>query len=458
MTPLENIKTIYFLLFENRSFDHLLGHLSLPPFNTPALEGLKGTLVNGTLSDNPAYGNFVGDELFFPFHLTDRVLPSDLPHERGQISVQLAPSTVTGDFTMQGFMKAYFAMTPANRPALPAPMGFFTADEVPVSNFLARSFAVCDHWFAPLPADTQPNRLMAWSGYSRLEKCVNGLMPQQTLVLDWLNAHQVRWRVYHAGISFFALMGRFGDIFGPNFKNIDQLQKDVLDEDAETFPQVVFIEPSYGDAPIHIGESANDSHPPAPIGPGEKYLAEVYGSVTASPDRWRTSVLIVTYDEHGGFFDHLPPARVSMPPPPDALYETGFATTGPRVPALVASPWVKPGAVASQLLDHTSVLQLIAERFGDGKPYSPSVASRAVQGVQSASTVLTLTSPRLDVPSLARHPILASWKPPVPSPASASPSTNAAAFRTASQEWLSSNVVAANASFPELANWSTHGG
>jgi len=249
-----------------------------------------------------------------------------------------------------------------------------------VTEFLARNFAVCDHWHAALPAGTQPNRLMAMAGYSRIDG--NRVpMPSQKLVYDWLTERGIRWRVYHAGIPFFTMMlDRLDDMLDPErFRPFGQLYDDIQDEPPGEFPQVVFLEPVYSDAP-HIGPS-NDDHSPGGIRGGQEFLLDVYRSLTRVEDVWKRSVLIVTYDEHGGFFDHVSPPAVPTAPPADAFYTQPFASLGVRVPAIVVSPFVKPGSAFHGLMDHTSILKFIADVFSPGQGYSPEVDARPVESV-----------------------------------------------------------------------------
>ena len=176
---------------------------------------------------------------------------------------------------------------------------------------------------------------------------------------------------------------------------VESYLHDMQQERAETAPQVVIVEPSYNDGP-HIGpDHPNDNHPPLAVGWGEDFLRRVYEAATVNPALWAGTVMVVYADEHGGFHDHVPP-------PPIAHVTTGtpahaFRSTGPRIPGIVVSPLVKPGSVCSQLLDHTSVLQLLAEIFTPGQPYSPSVEERRRQGIGSLSVALG-DQPRPDVP------------------------------------------------------------
>lgn len=400
MTDLSLVDTIVVVMLENRSFDHILGHLSYAQYaNGSTIEGLKAPLRK------LEYENVEGAEAYYPFPLRDGQLSTDLPHSRSQMNISLGLSPATGKYSMSGFVEAYFAHSGTNRSTKPDPMGFLTAEDLPITDFFANNYAVCDHWFAPLPTSTQPNRLMALSGSTRVDDTQGIFPPQDPLVLDWLKDRNVRWRVYNSGISFFALLGRL-EIFGPNFRSIDRLAADVNHELPGDFPSVIWVEPAYGDAPRIGGSLPNDNHPPLPVAPGEALLLQIYEALTCNPERWARTVLIVTYDEHGGFFDHVPPRPVRYDPAPNAKFTQPFLTTGLRVPALVVSPLVSPKSVFDGLLDHTSILQLLAEKFAPTEGgYSASVENRRRQGIGSVSQVLDLDTPRTDIPKAPAAPL-----------------------------------------------------
>ena len=131
-------------------------------------------------------------------------------------------------------------------------------------------------------------------------------------------------------------------LLNQNFRWFDELASDFQIEPDSTFPQVILIEPAYDDDPFAL--HPDDNHPPLPMGPGEVFLSRVYKAVTSNPQRWARTVLLIYYDEHGGFFDHLPPLPVHTPAP-NAEYPE-FQTTGPRIPAIVVSPLVRPAPFA----------------------------------------------------------------------------------------------------------------
>jgi phospholipase C len=219
------------------------------------------------------------------------------------------------------------------------------AQDVPATHFFATNYGICDRWFAAIPTGTQPNRLMAMSGYTLTDRNQKLMLPKQDLVYDWLDRNKISWRVYHQGLPFFMMMDDWHVriLTDHHFRSYDDFQDDLNSGD-EPFPQVVVIEPRYTDAP-HF-EMPCDDHAPSPITSGQNFLKRVYSDLMTNWDRWQKILLIVNYDENGGFFDHVKPPSIVTNPPHGATYTYGpFQTAGPRVPAYIISPFVKPGAV-----------------------------------------------------------------------------------------------------------------
>lgn len=454
MTPAklkQRLRTLIVVMMENRSFDHVLGHLSLPDY------GGRQKVEGVSRLDDPDYGNpSENGTVLFPFVGRDNALPNDLPHERDYVTEQLAHSAALGGYGMTGFTLAYERFTDTTGVLQPPPLMVLPPEAVPVTSFLANEYAVCDHWFAPLPTSTQPNRLMAMSGYTLRDTTQSGLLPEQHLALDWLTAHHVSWRVYSAGLSFFTLMPKMWPVLiGEHFRSLDHLAADVMHEPDDTWPEVIFIEPDYDDSPVHLSGHACDNHPPLSIAFGEAFLRRVYEAVTSNADRWLGTAMFVTYDEHGGFFDHVAPPAIPCPTPAGASY-AAFDSAGVRVPTIVASPLVKRGSVVKGVLDHTSILQLFAERFGQlGEPYSPSVEGRRQAGIGSASIVFSAGAARSDVPTVSSAPIAATTA----LVSRRDPSTPLQeAFATSVKAFAQAHGADALAKFPQIAHWLGRGG
>src|SRR5262249_19287432 len=135
--------------------------------------------------------------------------------------------------------------------------------------------------------------------------------------------------------------------------------------------------------------------PPTGVAKGQAFLTDTYNTLISNPDRWKTTMMIVTYDEHGGFFDHVTPLPI-----PTSVAGFQFATTGVRVPAFVISPQVKAGGVFNGNLDHTSILQLLADRFNPGQDYSAAVGARQPQLVRLATILPDSVPAQPLVPSI----------------------------------------------------------
>lgn len=368
-----DIERIFVVMMENRSFDHMLGHLHA---HDPRIDGIRrsdATWLSRWANDWSGH-SYPPRQAFDP----GATIAVDPPHGRKAIETQIGTYS-DGGYPMDGFVSTYAQIeeTPTVDPATPPPpMGWFDGSDVPVYDFLARNFAVCNRWFCSLPAGTQPNRLMAMSGSTKRDDN-HFPLPNQRIVYDWLNERNIRWRVYHDGLPFFAMMPKWARpaATSKKFRSFDRMQADVMNEAPGTFPQVIFIEPTYADAP-HSGAS-NDDHAPAGVTNGQAFIRKVYNNITRNRAIFDKSVTIITYDEHGGFFDHVSPPRIRTDPPAGAGY-TPFASLGVRVPALIVSPYVEAGTVSDIVYDHTSMLKLLGEIFGNGWGYEHPVNSRPV--------------------------------------------------------------------------------
>jgi len=417
MAALDPIKTIVVVMLENRSFDHMLGYLSLPPFNRADVDGLStdpGWLQRFTNFDN---GQPIPPFLSLdPYDMPDDFDP---PHERPDMALNLG-ALQGGAYPMNGFVSAIPASAAADPGVRKLVMSYFGADQVPASDFFARNFALCDRWFCPIPAGTQPNRLMSMSGYSRID-LNHDILPSQDLVYDWLTAQGVSWRVYHQGIPFFTMMVEWTAeiVANVHFRSFDDLAGDLMNSAPDDLPQVIFVEPTYQDAP-HLG-FATDEHAPSGVSNGQEFLIQVYNALANSPF-WPNSLMIVDYDENGAFFDHVSPPLISTLPPANAVWSNNspFVSLGPRIPAYVISPFVKPGSVCHDILDHTSVLKLLGEKFGKKGSYTPLVDGRQVQSV---SAVLNFDNPVTNAPVAPSLVAYLAGRPPAPPGANVPPPT-----------------------------------
>lgn len=368
------IDTVIFCMLENRSFDHMLGYLSLDETPDPiAVDGLRTDPAWRSAHTNSGNGQ--------PHQVNLLKTPApieDPPHGLAFVKQQIntAPAG-PGPTKMGGFVQSFIDSRPVNEPPKQpwAVMGYYDAGTMTSYDFLARNYCVCDRWFTPLPLGTQANRLMAMAGHSLLTNNSDGLIPYHKLVYEWLKEKEVDWRVYVSGgfAPFFLLMEEWilpigkSLAFGTGrFRRFGQLRKHWKSD--KVLPKVIFVEPEYRDAPR---DTPNDDHPPTPVDRGQAFIRELYNILISNEARWAKTLLIITYDEHGGFFDHVPPPAMDV-----VIGKERFTTTGPRVPALLVSPLVNERQVFSQRLDHTSFLQFLDDCFGSGNGYSEAVTTR----------------------------------------------------------------------------------
>ena len=222
---------------------------------------------------------------------------------------------------------------------------------MPVASTLAREFAVCDRWFSSLPGPTWPNRFFAHTASSGGDVNMEYFRsyPMRT-IYENLEDTNVSWRIYYHDIPQSLALGRLRKIqFARRFRKFGSFPDDARNGSLDSY---VFIEPRYFN---FLGRKANDQHPPHDLRLGEDLIADVYEALRKSP-LWSKTLLVVTHDEHGGFYDHARPVPLPNPdgstsakPPFD------FRLSGARVPAVLVSPFIPRGTVDHTLYDHSSL-------------------------------------------------------------------------------------------------------
>ena len=319
------IETIVVLCMENRSFDHYLGALKL-------LEGRNVVGLAGTESNPAPDGSSVG-----VFKLDD-FTPEDPPHGWDACHEQWNQGK------NDGFVKAHEGATQNEV------MGYHVRSQIPITYALADASAICHRYFASVMGPTWPNRFYLHGGTSKGEK---GNYPVFgfTSIWDLLDDagisgknyfHDVPWR---AG-AFFKATGNSG------------IEEFFSDAAAGTLPQFSIIDPQF------FGSGANDDHPDHDIQLGQALISSVFTALAKGP-QWGKCLFVLTYDEHGGFYDHVPP--------PSAVDEdTEFQQLGFRVPTLVAGPYVRRGCPVDTLLEHASVIKTLQKKWN-----LPSLTNRA---------------------------------------------------------------------------------
>ena len=361
---LQRIEHIVVLMLENCSFDHMLGYLRLEG-NREDIEGLSPEMKN-TVNGQP--------------HPVHRLGKTHVPNGQWDPdhSGNATDRQINGG-AMDGFAATY-AETLANRGVTdPDPgivMGYYNATDLPVYDHLAEHFCVCDGWHSSVPGATWPNRLYAVAGSAAGSRDDQKLpLYDKHSFVRHLDAAGVSWRWYSYDIGTLRCVDReYWLSHYDRFAFVQKLKLSVaaeleeaafIDEDAASFledaargrlPAVSWIDPNFKDLNL-VGSAPNDDHPPSDVQDGQELVMLVYNALATSP-LWDKTLLLVVYDEHGGFFDHVEPPE--NPPDDDPAV---FSRYGVRVPALVVSPWVGPRSVSSTLYDHTSIIKTILERF-----------------------------------------------------------------------------------------------
>jgi phospholipase C len=398
--PLSAVQHIVVLMLENRSFDHMLGLLYAAQGNvSPAgqsYEGLTGNETNPDAQGNPVkvFPIAAGGALTY-------FMPGADPGEGyAATNAQLFGTKASAaTATNQGFVTNFAATlaweskspgwTPLAGTQASDIMGIYTPALLPVLSGLARGFAVCDHWYGSVPTETLPNRAFAAAGTSQ------GHMDDKTksftapTIFGSLTRQSLGWRIYGYDSSPLTRL-TFSDTASAPAANFGEFADFKAAAAAGTLPAYTFLEPDFS-------ASGNSQHPNYNVALGEQLILDVYQALRQSP-LWNQTLLIVTYDEHGGCYDHVPPPATAVPP--DATvgeYGFDFKRFGPRVPTVLVSPLIAPGTVlrapaGAAPFDHTSILKTIEKRWSLASLTARDAAAADVGGV------LTLSTPRTDDP------------------------------------------------------------
>lgn len=396
--PASPIEYVFVLMLENHSFDNMLA-LSLIPGIYAASPRNNFNTYNGTTY--PVKGNAPGS------------MPTDPGHEFNDVVEQLAGQGAKypagGKYppiNNSGFA-ANYATTKTEGPKPPAAdIGdimkcFDTKSQLPVLYELASQFVVCDQWFSSLPGPTWPNRFFLHGASS------NGLdhSPTDREMAEWetvkgfkypkgsifhaMKTHDIPWRLFQDNSGpIEGSVPQVASLHGIQMWEVHDLEKLQQELKSQYYPyQYTFIEPNYGDVANGSYEKGSSQHPKDGVANGEALITKVYESIRNSP-LWDKSMLIITYDEHGGFYDYYPPGPAQPPNDgSDKKYNKNgftFAQYGVRVPAVVVSPWL-PKSVDHTIYDHTSVLATLEFLFGIPALTQRDASANIIKGVKAVS-------------------------------------------------------------------------
>lgn len=480
----DNLKSkidhIVVVMMENRSYNHVLGYRALPPISDGA-DGLTAGLIS--VIQGSGEGHVVRplrNAGFDPNVLGFRTrLPKGVGHELEDVTQQLSgimdgpagrrindPKGFVDNFRekkLHGHPEGEDGVIPDDV------LGYYEkreadqANDLPIYAFLAENYAYCDRYFCSHPGPTLPNRMYSLCGdvqYDRLGVPIldnnhgdNFLLSRAETIYDLLTKEGVSWRVYESNpsVTMLRMFARYATD-NVNIRPLSDLAGHVA---AGDMAALTVIEPAMHHHP------QNDDHPDADMYRGQAFIKGVYDTLRSNEQLWGKTLLIITYDEHGGFYDHVipPVADVLNSPEPSLVSGEPFLTSdggdggdggsapsggvgggrlsalhiraeileavlsdsppvsttpadatiqvhyGVRVPTFAVSPWVAPGKGPTMVLDHCSILKTILARFcGERKPF----LSDRVHASQSFEAYLTEAQPRMGVsqsPQIAELPI-----------------------------------------------------
>ncbi|MFZ5444073.1 MAG: alkaline phosphatase family protein [Myxococcota bacterium] len=306
---------------ENRAFDHLLGKFDQP--------------------DDFVNRDAAGHEVK-PFRATTTCWKNNPNHQWDGMH-----AGVNGG-AMDGFVTNAARSTATDGHFV---MSYFTDDDLPFEHWLARTWARNDRHFASVRSGTFPNRdfmLLATNDGVRSTGPFARPRSATPTIFDLLDAAGFSWAAYGNSKPLSDVLG-----WDSNHRGCFCLEDFFARADSGTLPNVVFIDGE---------ENFDDDHPPADVQRGEAWLHEVYRHVVNSP-QWPRIAMIWTYDECGGFADHVaPPERACVARPGTA--DDSYFELGTRVPFVVISPWARPGAVSLAVEEHTAITRFIETLFG----------------------------------------------------------------------------------------------
>jgi phospholipase C len=388
------IKHVFVLMLENRSFDHMLGHSGIT--GTDAQTGAP-TTIDGLAGTESNSHNGIA-------YTVSRGAPERALHDPGHgftsVLIQLCGEGAryeSGEpypaINNSGFVFDYARKHPDTPDEA---MKCFTPEQVPVITALAREFVVCDRWFCSMPGPTEPNRWFVHAGTANDRDANLGKREYVTgMGLPWggiefkngsifrlLKKKGVKYRIYACDeFPNVALLDGVSRTF--DVDDFDDFAEDVASESYDA--AYTFIEPSYDVFRDYKG--GNSQHPLGSVKAGELLIKRTYEALRKSPS-WASSMLVVTYDEHGGYYDHVAP-----PPAAPTGYKgraSGFTfdRLGPRVPTVIVSPLIPKNLIDHRVYEHSSVISTLIRRFRLGQLTPRTSSSRDFR------SLVTLDAPR----------------------------------------------------------------
>jgi phospholipase C len=393
------------VMMENHSFDNLLGAL-------PGVDGLTFDGSGTATNTNPGTVGTPADVTAFP-------VPNTAQARNVTQSWKATHEQINGGL-MNGFVQASGAVQP---------MGYYTPAVLPFAYSLARAFTLANRWFCSVPGPTYPNRRFllagtAWGATITADTTLLDPPPPNGTIFDRLSDQNINWCNYFSDLPMTAVIP---SIVLEHADHHAPISKFFHDCQAGSLPAVSFVDPRIGvlssiglplaSAPALVKTALTDlgadflnagpaqtQEDPQDMYYGEAWAHSVVQAILQSP-LWPRTLLIYTYDEHGGYYDHVPPPAAV---PPDSIAPQlqpgdpagGYDVYGPRVPAIVVSPYAKPGAVTSVVHDHTSVLATIEAKWNLPALTARDANAATVMDFLDLNDASLMTPPSIQAPSL----------------------------------------------------------
>jgi phospholipase C len=339
------IDHVVILMQENRSFDSYFAQLHF--------QGQPRTAAEPRNASNP---NPLNEDArpIRAFHATAYCVSADLNH-----SWTGTHDSLNGD-DMNGFTAANVDPTD---PTGSRAMGFYNVNDLPFYSSLYSTFAMGDRYFASVPGPTFPNReyLLAGTSFGHIMNDLPATGLTGRSIFNELDEAGVSWKIYFSDVPAGFL---FAYVRAHAAGHVVPVSQYFVDAAAGKLPQVSFVDPMFGGTK----NTETDEHPPANIQVGQQFVAGVVNALFKSPN-WPSSAFFLTYDEHGGYFDHVSPPAAVVPDAIPPMLQPGdtvatFDRLGVRVPAVVVSPFARAHFVSHDVFDHTSILRFVEKRFG----------------------------------------------------------------------------------------------
>jgi phospholipase C len=389
---------IVVVVMENHSFDNLLGTLHR---TRAEVDGLTFDQSGNATNANPRPGEPGGQVVAFPLTTTAQ---SSGPSQ----SWRATHEQINGG-AMDGFVRSV---------GVDAPMAYYTPEVLPFAYSLAETFTLANRWFCSVPGPTYPNRrfLLAGTAFGGTVTGKDGLLnahPPNGTICDRLSEHHISWANYFTDLP---LTLTIPSTVVDHFDHHHRLARFFEDCASGSLPAVSFVDPAVGAissiaqsikwlpdlvkaALRRLGPPKETEEDPADMYYGESWAHQVIEAVLRSPS-WPRTLLIYTYDEHGGYYDHVPPPAAPIPDDIPPELSPGdppgtYGIYGPRVPAVVVSPYSRAAGVSNVVHDHTSVLATIEHKWN-----LPALSNRDANAANVMDFLDTSAQPRVDPPAL----------------------------------------------------------